>query len=244
MAKDPAFLFYSGDFLTGVQFLTHEQRGKYITLLCMQHQQGHLKEKHMLMVCNEQDTEVFEKFAKDNDGLYYQPRLELEMTRRANYNAGRRQNLQGHNAPAQQNKKKAPPGTTTAAKSKATAKQRIKTEDPDPIQKQDAVRYPFESSNFKKLWRQWKEYKRREHGFEYASAQSEQAILKKLATMSGGREQAAMEIIAESMANGWKGLFELANNNNNAGRNNDSGQRNPGVMQAIYDIIGDTSGCF
>lgn len=30
MAKDPAFLFYSSDFLSGVTFLTMEQRGNNI----------------------------------------------------------------------------------------------------------------------------------------------------------------------------------------------------------------------
>ena len=42
MAKDPAFLFYTGDFATGTQFLTDDQMGKYIRLLMAQHQHGHL----------------------------------------------------------------------------------------------------------------------------------------------------------------------------------------------------------
>ena len=45
MAKDPAFLFYPSDFLTGTMFMTDEQVGKYIRLLCAQHQKGHLCEK-------------------------------------------------------------------------------------------------------------------------------------------------------------------------------------------------------
>ena len=239
MAKDPAFLFYSGDFLTGVQFLTHEQRGKYITLLCMQHQQGHLKEKHMLMICGEHDSDVLEKFVKDADGRYYQPRLELEMTRRASYNASRQQNLMGQNMATAKAKKTVKSKTTASDRKKNKATKPGKPDDP-----QQAVHYPFDSGNFKKLWRHWKEYKRREHGFEYASAQSEQAMLKKLANMSDGKEQVAMEIITESMANGWKGLFELKQKHNNAGSNDSGGERNPGIKQAIYDIIGDTSGCF
>ena len=42
MAKDPAFLFYSNDFLTGTYTMTDEQVGKYIRLLCLQHQKGEL----------------------------------------------------------------------------------------------------------------------------------------------------------------------------------------------------------
>ncbi len=48
MAKDPAFLFYTGDFSTGTQFFTDEQVGKYVRLLMAQHQIGHLEEKHMI----------------------------------------------------------------------------------------------------------------------------------------------------------------------------------------------------
>jgi len=53
MGKDPAFLFYSSDFTIGTQFMTDEQVGKYIRLLCAQHQTGHLDEEHMtgLMLC-------------------------------------------------------------------------------------------------------------------------------------------------------------------------------------------------
>lgn len=42
--KDPAFLFYSQDFYTGTVFMTDEQVGKFIRLLCLQHQTGHLNE--------------------------------------------------------------------------------------------------------------------------------------------------------------------------------------------------------
>jgi len=240
MAKDPAFIFYSADFLTGVQFLSHEQRGKYITLLCMQHQQGHLKEKHMLMVCGVYDADVFEKFKQDEDGLYYNLRLETEQKKRAHYNESRRQNRAKKDGPGKERKKTAKKKTAAASKKITTGDKQAKPQEPaKPV-----VEYPFESANFKKLWAHWKDYKSREHGFEYASAQSEQAALKKLAKLSNGNERTAMEIIAESMANGWKGFFELNENKNNAGGNNHKHERNPGIKQTIYDIIGDTSRCF
>ena len=67
--KDPAFLFYSSDFLTGTMFMTDSQLGKYIKILCTQHQKGHLSEKDMLKICKRYDKDIFEKFAKDNDGI-------------------------------------------------------------------------------------------------------------------------------------------------------------------------------
>ena len=45
MNKDPAFLFYTSDFLTGTMFMTDEEVGVYIRLLCVQHQHGGLIEK-------------------------------------------------------------------------------------------------------------------------------------------------------------------------------------------------------
>lgn len=85
MAKDPAFLFYSADFMIGVAFMTYVQRGKYISLLCYQHQLGHLTEQQMLDVCGEPEKIIFEKFIKDQDGLYYNERLENESLKRQNF---------------------------------------------------------------------------------------------------------------------------------------------------------------
>lgn len=93
MAKDPAFLFYSSDFLTGTSFMTDEQVGKYIRLLCLQHQHGRLKEIHMIYICKSYDEDIFGKFEKDGQGLYYNPRLEEEANKRKNYTQSRRDNV-------------------------------------------------------------------------------------------------------------------------------------------------------
>lgn len=92
MSKDPAFLFYSQDFYTGTVFMTDDQVGKYIRLLCLQHQKGHLEEKHMLNICKTYDKDVFSKFIRDGQGLYYNERLEKEIVRRTSYCENRRKN--------------------------------------------------------------------------------------------------------------------------------------------------------
>jgi len=92
MSKDPAFLFYTSDFLTGTAFLTNEQIGKYIRLLCHQHQNGHLKEKDMLKICLTYDEDVFEKFEKDSNGLFFNVRLDEEIHKRKAYSESRRNN--------------------------------------------------------------------------------------------------------------------------------------------------------
>lgn len=90
--KDPAFLFYSSDFLTGTMFMSDSQLGKYIKILCTQHQKGHLSEKDMLKICKRYDKDIFEKFVKDNDGKYYNIRLESEITKRKDYSKSRSDN--------------------------------------------------------------------------------------------------------------------------------------------------------
>jgi uncharacterized protein YdaU (DUF1376 family) len=95
MAKDPALLFYTSDFLTGTMFLSNEQIGKYIRLLCAQHQKGRLEEKDMLNVCLTYDKHVFSKFIVDEDGFYYNKRMEEEALKRKNYSDSRRKNREG-----------------------------------------------------------------------------------------------------------------------------------------------------
>ena len=95
MAKDPAFLFYSSDFLVGVQFMNYDQRGKYISLMCLQHQHGHLKKEHMFSICESHDIDVLDKFVKDSDGLYYNKVLEEVIKKRKAYSESRRNNAKG-----------------------------------------------------------------------------------------------------------------------------------------------------
>lgn len=95
MAKDPAFLFYPGDFNTGTQFFTDEQVGKYIRLLMAQHQHGHLSDKQVINICKSYDNDVMAKFSKDKDGLWFNERLENEIVKRKNYSLSRSDNRTG-----------------------------------------------------------------------------------------------------------------------------------------------------
>lgn len=92
MSKDPAFLFYSSDFLTGTMFMSNEQVGKYIRLLCVQHQKGHLSEKDMINICNSYDNDIWSKFVKDVDGKFYNERCENEIIKRRKYSESRASN--------------------------------------------------------------------------------------------------------------------------------------------------------
>jgi len=83
--KDPALLLYTQDFITGTYFMTNEQRGKYILLICLQHQKGHLTTEQMSKVLADDDLEVFEKFRQDDEGKWYNTRTDLEIEKRERY---------------------------------------------------------------------------------------------------------------------------------------------------------------
>ena len=91
MSKDPAVLFYTSDFLSGTFTMSNEQVGKYIRLLCLQHQKGKLTEKDMLSICKAYDDEIWCKFTKE-DGLFYNERMYNETVRRQKFSESRRNN--------------------------------------------------------------------------------------------------------------------------------------------------------
>jgi hypothetical protein len=93
--KDPAFLFYSGDFIGGVSEMTMEERGQYITLLCFQHGKGHLSLDFINRVVPNLSQYVLSKFVKDDKGLFYNERLELEAEKRKKYSESRSNNRKG-----------------------------------------------------------------------------------------------------------------------------------------------------
>lgn len=94
--KDPAFLFYASDFLGGVSDLTMEERGQYITLLCLQQQKGHLSRK-VIGLClgfdwDNASPDLRKKFIEDEDGLFFNPRLESELAKRQKFVEKQRNN--------------------------------------------------------------------------------------------------------------------------------------------------------
>lgn len=92
MAKDPAFLFYSQDFFVGTATMSFEDRGKYITLLCMMHQQGRMSEETIRLLVGSVSVSLKSKFSVDENGLWFNERLEIEAEKRAKFTESRRSN--------------------------------------------------------------------------------------------------------------------------------------------------------
>jgi len=94
MAKDPAYLFYPADFEMGTIGWNFEQKGKYITLLNIQHSKGgYLSKKDLdrILSSNDDDNEVRTKFVEEN-GKYYNQRLLDEINKRKKQSEKQRDN--------------------------------------------------------------------------------------------------------------------------------------------------------
>jgi uncharacterized protein YdaU (DUF1376 family) len=95
MAKDPAFLFYPGDWNLGTMHLTLLEKGCYIELLVLQFAKGKFTEaqaKHMLNGSFDVAwSNLSEKFKTDGE-FYWNERLRKEQEKRQNYTESRRSN--------------------------------------------------------------------------------------------------------------------------------------------------------
>jgi len=96
MSKDPAVLFYTSDFLTGTMTMSDDHVGKYIRLLCLQHQKGVLSKEDMMFICKAYVKDVFDKFV-EKGGQYYNIRLREEAEKRQLYSESRSHNRSNYN---------------------------------------------------------------------------------------------------------------------------------------------------
>ena len=185
MAKDPAVLLYTSDFLSGTYTMSDEQVGKYIRLLCFQHQKGKLTEKDMQSICKGYDEEVYSKFDLI-DGYYVNKRMYEEAEKRSKFTESRRKN--------------------------ASAKHMPKHMDNHMENENENInenRIEYINADFEKLWNEWIEYKLVEHKDKYKSKKTEQKAFQHLIELSRGDLETAKQIVNLSIANKWKGLFEV-----------------------------------
>jgi hypothetical protein len=231
MEKSPAFMLYSADFLIGVFGMTDADVGKYIKLLCLQHQKGRLTQELFDQICPEPRPDILEKFHKDKSGFIYNLRLEAEIIKRARYSKAQKDKISQRWDNAK-NQHDTMVGKDLVQKSVNSGIASVYTlledenenenenEDKNENEKKNKkVEYPFNSANFIKFWKIWKQYKEDEHKFRYKSSLSEQGALFKLDKLSCHNEGKAIEIINQSISNGWKGFFEIKANGKGAKTN-------------------------
>ena len=81
--------------------------------------------------------------------------------------------------------------------------------DKDKVKGVKKIKISFIGDEIIEYWNLWKDYKSKQFKFNYKTVQSEQAAFDDLVRLSEKNCENAIEIIKQSMANGWKGLFEL-----------------------------------
>ena len=83
--RAPAFQFYADDFLAGTMTMTNEERGAYISLLCLQWSKGFVTELDIQRMCHGMPTHCQgicqSKFEAGDDGHYRNKRLEKERSK-------------------------------------------------------------------------------------------------------------------------------------------------------------------
>jgi uncharacterized protein YdaU (DUF1376 family) len=97
MAKDPAFLFYPGDYVSGTMGMTFEEKGAYMDLLMLQFNRGHMNTHMIKHTVGHLWEQVKCKFIQDDFGLWYNVRLDVEKEKRKTFTESRRNNIKSKN---------------------------------------------------------------------------------------------------------------------------------------------------
>jgi hypothetical protein len=219
MAKDlPYFKFITAEWLTGnIAHEPFEVQGIFINICALYWQRGGVLEK----------DDVVLRFKKKNlidklSGRFFSESGRFIRIAFLDEQLTDRQSLSETNA---NNGKKGgrPKKSETKASEKANEsnKEKRREEKEKNKRREEEIVFPFDSEEFKKWWGMWIIYKKEQHKETYKSTLTQQAALKKLNELAGGAEEIAIKIIEQSIANSWKGLFELkkqTNGTNQAGR--------------------------
>ena len=99
MAKDPAFLFYPGDYVSGTMGMTFEEKGAYMDLLMLQFNRGHMNTHMIQHTVGHLWEQVKCKFIQDDEGLWFNVRLDFEKDKRKTFTESRRNNIKPKEKP-------------------------------------------------------------------------------------------------------------------------------------------------
>lgn len=219
MAKDPAFLFYPGDWLGGTMHLDFESKGAYMELLMLQFQRGHMTLDMIGQVLGQRFGQIWpkikDKFRTDG-AVYWNERLKIEKQNRIDYVNSRKNNKKGTNQHTKKEDKKR--GHTTKHttgrmedEDENVNELKNKKESPPDFTKPDApgdeIIFPFDTAPMRQLWASWKEARWATHGVRYPM-HGEQADLRR---MRGMTFQQIEYTIQQAIAAGWKNLYPEKN---------------------------------
>lgn len=217
--KDPAFLFYPGDWITGTMGMTLEEKGAYLELLVMQFSRGHMTSHMIGLTVGQLFGRIQDKFKQDDDGLWYNERLDYEKEARIRFTQSRRNNLSGTN---QYTKKD---GHMTSHmgghksshmedenilyskkvfKEKKEKSTKVQIEKFNPL---DHIPDDWRKDQFAELWADFEEMRRKAKK-PLTTDRAIKGCLNDLIRFSGGSYQKAEEIALNSIKAGWLAFYE------------------------------------
>lgn len=201
--NDPAVLFYTSDFLTGVMDMSMEERGMYITLLCYQHQKGHIEEKtirFLLGYAKDNLPDVIMKHFKiDNEGKYYNERMDLEKEKRSKFVETRRENGSKGGRPT---KKKEKPIGKPSGKPLGKPKNNLMGNDNDNIY--------YNNQELNSIFIEYLQLRKK-----LKLVNSERAIKLLLNKLEPYEDNIKIKMLEQSIEHSWKSIYEVKEENNN-----------------------------
>ena len=222
--KNPAFPLYAADFLMGTVYMSFEDVGRYIKLLCYQWDSGEIPVKRLGLLVGLEwvnfSDELKEKFEVKNDRIL---NLRLEKVREKRQKYIEKQALNGSKGgrpkitekPKKQKDKKPeipinPEDNPNINPNETLLENGIEIENIfiSVFKKWPKFDFRFVPENLIDCVDLWLTYKRTRRE-TYKSQMSFERMVKQLNDFSEGNHETAVKIIEQSMANNWAGLFQL-----------------------------------
>jgi uncharacterized protein YdaU (DUF1376 family) len=92
MGKQPYFKFYPDDYIGGTMGFSPEQHGVYLLCLIFQHKNGHFSNEQADSITGNKFSIIKTKFSVDENGLFFNDRMEIETNRQNEYSQSRSKN--------------------------------------------------------------------------------------------------------------------------------------------------------
>lgn len=179
--------------------MTLEQKGCYMELLILQFNTEKFTEaqaKQVLSICFEVAWPVLKQKFILEDGFYFNDRLREEINKRRKFTESRRINGLAGKKPSK-----------TPKKDGKHMHKHMEDENENENKSLDIIKGVEIKPEFLDIFSRWLEYKRK-RGEAYKTKESAALAYKKLLKLADNDPKKAIEVIEDSMANNYAGLFK------------------------------------
>lgn len=238
MAKDPAFLFYPGDWQGGTATLNRHLKGCYIDLLIAQFNNGPLSLDEIKTVLGTDFQQAWptlkKKFKVTDENLFFNERLATEQKKRAEHSQKQKDRIKDY-WDRKKNVFQNTAVSTEANTGEVPLEDRIENENENRNIKGvqgdfwKDVSYPFNSEAFMEAWQRWVNY-RIEIKKPYHTFSSVTVELQELAKHP---EAHAIDMINVALKNCWKNIRQLEPQQKTGGSKLDAVLTNDQIQEQI-----------